>query len=442
MSKSVAIVGFGYIGTCIGAVLAEKRYHVTGIDTRAEVVDEINRGVTSINEPGLGDLIRDGVSHGRLCATTDYGLIRDADVVVITVGTPLGDHFDPDMSQIEDATRRVAQHLKRGHLVVLKSTLPPFATERTVQPILEQTGLKAGVDFHLAFCPERLAEGRALHEFQTIPVVVGGVDRASTSAAAAFWREALEIEIIEVANARTAEMTKLACNLWIDLSIALGNELALLSDRIDVDVLEVIRAANTLPKGQHHVNILTPSMGVGGYCLTKDPWFVHHMGEQFGLDLKTPVASRTINDAMPGFTFGLVKRELAAIGKTLEGARVAVLGIAFKNNTGDVRFTPTKETIALLESSGCELRICDPWVNERDAQYVTSVPLTDSIEETITGADVVAFFTGHDDFRRIEIAELAAAAPGAVVIDGRMYFTRDQIEEMQARGLRYRGVGR
>jgi UDP-N-acetyl-D-mannosaminuronic acid dehydrogenase len=346
------------------------------------------------------------------------------------------------MGQIEAAAQAIGQHLRPGHNVILKSTLPPFATERTVKPILERGGLVAGRDFFLSFCPERLAEGRALHEFETIPVVVGGVDAASTAAGVAFWHEALEIETIPVQSAHTAEMVKLACNLWIDLNVALANELAVLSDSLSVDVLEVIDAANTLPKGQHHVNILAPSIGVGGYCLTKDPWFVHHMGRQFGLDLRTPVTSRMVNDGMPRFTFGLIERELQALGKPLAESRVAVLGIAFKNNTGDVRFTPTKETIALLEESGCDLVVCDPWVNDEDAREVTSVTLTQDIWEAIDGADCVAFFTGHDDFRRIPMDALAARAPGALVLDGRMYFSREQITEMTELGLRYRGIGR
>lgn len=441
-AKTVAVVGFGYIGACIGAVLAEKRYRVIGIDNRQAVVDETNRGETSINEPGLASAIKDAVDHGRLSATTDYAAVSEAEVIVVTVGTPLGQDFDPDVSQIEAAAEGIAANLRPGHNVILKSTLPPFATDRIVKPILERGGLVAGTDFFLSFCPERLAEGRALHEFETIPVVVGGVDPRSTAAAAAFFHEALEIETIPVQNAHTAEMVKLACNLWIDLNVALANELAILSDAIEVDVLEVIEAANTLPKGQHFVNVLAPSIGVGGYCLTKDPWFVHHMGRERGIELQTPVTSRTVNDAMPAFTFGLIERELKALGKQLPDARVAVLGMAFKNNTGDVRFTPTKEAINLLEASGCDLIVCDPWVNPAEAREVTAAPITDDVWAAIEGADCVAFFTGHDDFRRLRIADIAERAPGALILDGRMYFTREQIQDMEAHGLRYRGIGR
>ncbi|MCV0384760.1 MAG: nucleotide sugar dehydrogenase [Erythrobacter sp.] len=441
-ATTVAVVGFGYIGACIGAVLAEKRYRVIGIDNRPEVVEEINRGETSINEPGLAPAISDAVAHGWLSATGDYAQVTDADVIVVTVGTPLARDNKPDMRQIEAAAESIAAHLRPGHNVILKSTLPPFATEQTVRPILERKGLRAGRDFHLSFCPERLAEGRALHEFATIPVVVGGVDAASTTAAAAFWEEALGVKTIPVRSAHTAEMVKLACNLWIDLNVALANELAVLTDAIDVDVLEVIDAANTLPKGQHHVNILAPSIGVGGYCLTKDPWFVHDMGRERGIELRTPVTSRIVNDSMPDFTVRVIDRELARLGKTLSASRVAVLGMAFKSNTGDVRFTPAKGAISLLEASGCELLVCDPWVTTVDAREVTSAPLADDPWEAIAGADCVAFFTGHDDFRRMPIEQIAERAPGALILDGRMYFTREQIDQMEHLGLAYRGIGR
>jgi len=443
MSRKVTIVGFGYIGLCIGAVLAEKRYDITGIDTRQDVVDEINAGKTSVSEPGLGDLVREATAGGRLRATTDPSAVADADVVIVTVGTPLGADYEPDLTQLRSAIDGIAPHVRPGQIVVLKSTVPPGTTDRVVRPALETGGLVAGRDFSLAFSPERLAEGRALLEFQSIPVVVGGVTRSSTEATAAFWREALDVDVIEVTDAKAAELTKLADNLWIDLSIAMANELAMLCDRLEVDVLEVIASANSLPKGAHNVNILLPSMGVGGSCLTKDPWFVHHLGELHGLDLRTPQVSRTVNESMPAYTFGLIESGLRAAGKSLETSKVAVLGLAFKNNTGDLRFTPTKDTIALLEQSGCELAVCDPWVSAHEALTITEVPLSATVEEAVKGADVVAFLAGHDDFRRIEMEELAGQTnPGCLIVDGRMYFRRSQIERIRELGMRFRGIGR
>ena len=307
MRSGIAVVGFGYIGTVIGAVLADRGWPVTGIDVRQSVVDEINLGKTTVAEPGLSELVANNVRVGRLRATTDFSAIADNDFVIVNVGTPLGPDYEPIVDDIKAAARALGEHLQPGHVVILKSTVPPGTTETLVRPILEETsGLRAGVDFGLAFCPERLAEGQAIHELTSIPVVVGAVDERSARACATLWRHALGVESVIVENPRTAEMVKLADNLWVDLNVALANELAKVCDRLGMDALQVIEAANTMPKGSNPVNILRPSMGVGGYCLTKDPWFVNHLGETLGLDLSIPRTSRTVNDTMPAYTYGLL----------------------------------------------------------------------------------------------------------------------------------------
>ncbi len=301
MRSGIAVVGFGYIGTVIGAVLADRGWPVTGIDVRQSVVDEINLGKSTVPEPGLGELVSNNVRVGRLRATTDFGAIADNDFVIVTVGTPLGPDYEPIVDDIKAAARAVGEHLRPGHLVILKSTVPPDTTEKLVQPILEETsGLRAGVDFGLAFCPERLAEGQAIHELTSIPVVVGAVDERSARACSTLWRHALGVDSIVVDDPRTAEMVKLADNLWVDLNVALANELAKVCDRLGMDALQVIEAANIDAEGrQPHVNILRPSMGVGGYCLTKDPWFVNHLGQSVGLDLddSADVEDRQRHDA-------------------------------------------------------------------------------------------------------------------------------------------------
>ena len=239
---------------------------------------------------------------------------------------------------------------------------------------------------------------------------------------------------------QVAELTKLADNLWIDLNIALANELAMICDKLGSNVTQVIDAANTLPKVNYNVNILMPSMGVGGYCLTKDPWFVHHLGQQLGVDMKTPRASRTVNDGMPGYTCELLDSELDAVGKQLPTSRVAVLGIAFKNNTGDCRLTPTRFVVKVLEESGCELTVYDPWVGPEEAATVTTVPLSQSMEEAIEGADAVVFLTGHQEFKDFPLSRIAElAGEDCVFLDGRNAFARADVE---AAGLRYKGIGR
>lgn len=441
MRSGIAVVGFGYIGTVIGAVLAERGWPVTGIDVRRHVVDEINEGRTSVPEPGLGDLVADNVRVGRLSATADFGVIADNDFVIVTVGTPLGPDYEPIVDDITAAAHAVAQHVRSGHLIILKSTVPPDTTEKLFLPILEEvSGLTAGVDFGLAFCPERLAEGQAIHELTSIPVVVGAVDERSARACATLWRHALGVDSVLVDDPRTAEMVKLADNLWVDLNVALANELAKVCDRLGMDALQVIEAANTMPKGGRDANILRPSMGVGGYCLTKDPWFVNHLGRSVGLDLAIPRTSRTVNDTMPAYTYGLLTELLAAKGKVIEESKIAVLGIAFKNNTGDCRLTPTKYVLQLLEDSGCQLAVHDPWVPDEEAHTVTAVPLTPDIESAVKDADAVVVLAGHRQFHQIPLVRLAdLAAPGSVFLDGRNSFDPAAV---RAAGFVYKGIGR
>jgi nucleotide sugar dehydrogenase len=441
MRSGIAVVGFGYIGTVIGAVLADRGWPVTGIDVRQNVVDEINSGKTSVPEPGLGEMVATNVRVGRLRATTDFGAIAHNDFVIVTVGTPLGPDYEPIVDDIKAAARAVGEHLHRGHLVVLKSTVPPDTTENIVLPILEETsGLRAGADFGLAFCPERLAEGQAIHELTSIPVVVGAVDELSARACSTLWRHALGVDSIVVDDPRTAEMVKLADNLWIDLNIAMANEMAKVCDRLNMDVLQVIDAANSMPKGTHNVNILRPSMGVGGYCLTKDPWFVNHLGESLGLALGIPRTSRTVNDTMPAYTYGLLTQLLADQDKVIETSKIAVLGIAFKNNTGDCRLTPTKYVVELLEQSGCGLSIHDPWVPDEEAPTVTKIPLTPDIESAVKDADALVVLAGHREFHQIPLARLAdLTAPGCVFLDGRNSFDPAAV---RAAGFVYKGIGR
>ncbi|MGV0581328.1 nucleotide sugar dehydrogenase [Mycolicibacterium elephantis] len=441
MRSGIAIVGFGYIGTVIGAVLADRGWPVTGIDVRQNVVDEINLGKTTVPEPGLDELVANSVRMGRLRATSDFGALADNDFVIVTVGTPLGPDYEPIVDDIKAAARAVGEHVRTGHLIVLKSTVPPDTTENLVRPILEEaSGLRAGVDFGLAFCPERIAEGQAIHELTSIPVVVGAVDERSARACATLWRHALGVDSVVVDDPRTAEMVKLADNLWVDLNVALANELAKLCDQLGMDALQVIEAANTMPKGGAPVNILRPSMGVGGYCLTKDPWFLNHLGQSVGLDLAIPRTSRTVNDTMPAYTYGLLTELLAAQGKTIETSKIAVLGIAFKNNTGDCRLTPTKYVVSMLEESGCQLSVHDPWVVDEEAHAVTKIPLTPDIESAVKDADALVVLAGHRQFHQIPLTRLAELATvGCVFLDGRNSFDPAAV---RAAGFVYKGVGR
>ena len=436
----VCVIGAGHIGSVLAAVLAEAGLSVTAIDIDQRRIDGFLQGSVPIAEPGLQEIVDAGLANGNLAFSTSFDACGDADVILVTVGTPLAEDLTPDLSHVETVAGQLEGHVRDGQLIMVKSTVPP-GTTRDV--FAKRLSTQAKV--HVAFSPERLAEGAAIREAKTLPIVVGGIDEDSTAKAAEFWRSALNLEVIEVASPESAEMVKLADNLWIDLNIALAHDLAKLCDALPypLDVLEVIRGANSLKKGQHYVNILTPSNGVGGYCLTKDPWFVDALGKWNGAELMTPATSRRVNDSMPEYCVAQIKKFLDQKGIAAKDAKVAVLGYAFKTNSGDVRLTPVQPFLDALESAGIgEIAVFDPMVLDHDAKRA-GIELSPSSRDAMDQADCVAFLVGHDAIRSIDAATVAASAkPGALVFDGRMYFTPDEIATMRDKGLAYQGVGR
>ncbi len=447
MQRKVGVVGLGYVGTTLAMFLCEKGLEVYGVDKKEEIITKVNQGVSHIKEAMIPELVQKYSSQGKLRVSTDMSIISDTDVVLVSVGTPLGEDYSPDMSAIEETSSELAKYLHEGHLVIFKSTVTPGTTEQTVLPILEKgSGLKSGRDFMLVYCPERLGEGSkmtdfrgsALEEVNTLPIVVGGINSQSTDAAAEFWHS-LGINTIKVSSPKVAELAKLADNWWIDLNIAIANELALLCEKMQVDSYEVIEAANTLPKNRYNVNILLPGCGVGGSCLTKDPWFVYHLGKRFGLELKTCRLSREINDYMPKHMYDLVTQALEDIGKHIKKAKVSLLGLAFKQSTGDTRNTPAVPLIQLLVKNGAEVRVFDPWVEPEEARKIAGNYIVDTLEEALQDSDCLVLVNAQPEFRRISFSEIKSlvASPCAIV-DGRRAFNS---EEVISAGFTYWAVG-
>ena len=432
----VAVVGLGYVGTSLAAVLAEGGYSVRGVDRERAVVDRVSAGRCPIEEPGVTERFERCAGEGRITASTDPAVVGDCPTVLVTVGTPLA-AADPDLSAVEAATDDIAPHVGPGDLVVYRSTLPAGATAGTVAPRLaEGSGLEPGAEFHLAFCPERMAEGSAYDDLTTTPVVVGGLSPGSRDAAESFW-SSLGLETVPVSDPTAAELAKLADNWWIDLNIALANELALLSEALGTDAMEVIHAANTLPKGQHHVNILYPGSGVGGSCLHKDPWFVAHLGDEHGLDLETPRVSRRVNDRMPGHLVDLTRE---ALGGDLSGATVAVLGVAFKAGTDDTRNTPAVPVVEGLREGGADVRVTDSYVPAGTVEELLGVAPR-RLPEALAGVDAVVFVTDHQSYRALtpEALREHVGRDSFAVVDGRHVFAWNAFD---GTGVTYRGVGR
>jgi len=426
--KKVGVVGFGYIGAIIGSCLAERGCHVIAVEVDARIVELANRGQTEIFEPGLSNLLAGGIASGRLVATTDFTRLQEVDVIIVTVGTPLGSDLTADLRFIRQAASSIAPQLKPGHIIVLKSTVVPGVTrDHFAKSLSAQSGLTEGRDFFLAFSPERLAEGRAIEELLSLPIIVGADNSQSIERVCDFWHNALGVLTIPVSNSVSAELVKLADNLWIDMNIALANQIAKICYAYGAEFDEVQRSANTLPKGQHHVNILQSSVGVGGSCLTKDPLFFAQLLEEHNYDSSFIRAGRAINDGMPSYAVQVIQNWLSVRGLT--DAKIAVLGIAFKNDTNDLRFTPVLPLVRELTKRGYRFVMSDPYSTTGAAQAVfgPAVPFVD-FEEAISRAHVLCFACGHKAYRQMDLTSLRqrVSAP-CLFLDGRHSFQRDAI---------------
>jgi len=395
-SARVGVVGLGYVGLPLAVALTEAGFEVAGID-----VDE--RKVTSLcaGRSPIGD-IADGrvaplVASRRLSATGDYTALADCDAIFVCVPTPFDANKTPDLRMVHAAADGIAAHLRPGQLIVLQSTTYPGTTEEVIQPRLEAGGLRAGRDFFLAFSPERIDPGVPEHTVLNTPKVVGGVTPECTALAAALLAT-IGPKVHAVSNPRVAEMTKLLENIFRSVNIALVNELALLCERMDIDIWEVIRAASTKPFGYMP---FWPGPGVGGHCIPIDPYYLAWKAREFDFSTRFIELAADINQAMPRHVVELVARALDAAGRTVRGARILVLGVAFKPDVDDPRHSPAERIIELLIEFGADVRYHDPHIPRfragaspfhRRPEALDSVPLTDA---EIEGADVVVILTAH-----------------------------------------------
>jgi nucleotide sugar dehydrogenase len=432
----IFIIGFGYVGAAIGGYMANKGLTVAVYDKNPTIMERLTSASYEIPEPGLSEILRKSVITGKLSPSPDLYQLNRADVIIVTVGTPLK-KGNPDLENIQEAFKTLGKHLIKGQLVILKSTVLPGTTEDLVKPTLEkESGLIAGTDFGLVYSPERLAEGRVLKDLESIPLIIGGVNLKSSEVAAQFWSSLFEVRTVIVSSPAVAELTKLASNVWIDLNVALANELAKICDKLKIDVLEAISAANTLAKGSSYVNILLPGT-VGGYCLPKDPHFLSYVAHKNRIEIKLPKTSRKINDEMPRYVF----RSLRNLVKGKTKVKVAVLGISFKNNTGDLRNTPVKPIVDLMVSEGYKVELYDPLVDRIEAEKLFGLKLASSVEEAVDDADIVAVLACHDSFKTELLLNniKTLANEGCWVFDGRNSMCRDAVTKG---GLCYKGVGR
>lgn len=400
----VAIIGLGYVGLPLATAFAKAGFRVTGLDVDRRKVDAIAAGQSYIPDVP-GEEIAPHVQSGRLTATSDYDALRSVDAIFICVPTPYDAQRAPDLSYIQAASRGIEPHLKPGQLVVLQSTTYPGTTEEIVQPILEQSGLKAGADFNLAFSPERIDPGNKQWTAYNTPKVVGGLTPECTHLAAGLLQQ-MGAPVHIVSSPRAAELTKLLENTFRAVNIALVNELALLTERMGIDLWEVVEAAKTKPFG---FMPFYPGPGVGGHCIPVDPYYLSWKAREYDYYTEFIELAGEVNQAMTYHVVDLVCQGLSLRGKPLRAARVLVLGVAFKPDIDDARNSPAERIIELLLSRGACVRYHDPYVPRfkvgndvfhREGVVLESVPLT---EKEIAAADCVVIVTDHRslDYERV-----------------------------------------
>jgi UDP-N-acetyl-D-glucosamine dehydrogenase len=411
-AAQVGIIGLGYVGLPLAARAGRVGFRVLGFDVSQERAAIINSG-----ESYIGDVPAEAVAelreHGRLEATTDFRRLRACDVVIVCVPTPLNATRDPDISFIERAAEDIARALRAGQLVILESTTYPGTTEEILQPRLEATGMKVGEDIFLAFSPERVDPGQTSSKgygVENTPKVVGGVTTGCTALAAAFYGH-ITSQVVPVSSPRVAELTKLFENIFRSVNIALVNELALLCDRMALNVWEVVDAAATKPFGFMKFQ---PGPGLGGHCIPVDPFYLTWKAREFDLTTRFIELAGEINTQMPRHVHTLVMRALNRQRKALNGARVLLLGVAYKPDVDDYRESPVFKVIELLEDDGVEIITVDPHITQFETHHGQVFQTTPLSDELLEGADCAVIVTNHSafDYERI-------VARSRVVVDTR-----------------------
>jgi UDP-N-acetyl-D-glucosamine dehydrogenase len=353
----IGIVGLGYVGLPLAVEFAHAGFHVTGIDVQQSKVDDVNRGESYIQDIPTS-ILKPLVDAGNIRATTDFGVISELDTVDICVPTPLRKTKDPDMSYVVNACQEIAKHFHEGMLVVLESTTYPGTTDELVLPLLQRDDLRVGEEFFLCFSPERVDPGNPKYQTRNIPKVVGGITPACTRIGELFFKMALET-VVPVSSTRAAEMTKLLENTFRMINIGLVNELALMCDRMNINVWEVIDAAATKPFG---FMPFYPGPGLGGHCIPIDPFYLSWKTKQAGIEARFIELAGYINGQMPHFVVDKVQNALNEHSKPLKGSHVHVVGVAYKRDIDDMRESPALDVILLLKQRGARLTYSDPYV--------------------------------------------------------------------------------
>ncbi|MFX1387358.1 MAG: nucleotide sugar dehydrogenase [Promethearchaeota archaeon] len=448
MPTNIVVIGMGYAGIPIAALLADvDEFYVTGIQRRSQrsgwKIDWLNQGKNPFGgeEPGLDELIGKIAKNGKFKATDNYNDIINADFILIDVQTPVDlESKIPREESLIEVSQNISSHLKKGVTVIIESTVVPGMTDNIVQPILEEgSGLKRGKDFYLVFSFERVMPGKLLEFITDFPRVIGGGCSEAYERAKFLYSKIVKKEI-HVTDTLTAELTKCIENAYRDVNIAFANEMALLCEDFNRNIYEIIELIND----RHDRMMHYPGSGVGGHCLTKDPWLLLYGFEKYSeKNNKSKIQliphSRSINDYMPKHMVELMEDAFKGTSKPLDNIKVALFGVSYKANTDDTRNTPTENIVRILKSRYHSHNISyiahDPYVKERN---YTETYLTNDFNKAVTNADVLIFATNHNEYYNIDLDSLRKRVRTPIIIDGRNIFKKKNVEE---KGFIYRKVG-
>jgi UDP-N-acetyl-D-glucosamine dehydrogenase len=422
--KTLAVVGLGYVGLPMALLAEKKGYQVVGIDIDEEKVKKINEREAPFSDDKIGKDLK----NSKLAATTDFGKIKTADIVAICVPTPIDENHLPDLSPVESASRSIAAQLKPGQLVILESTVNPGVTENVFIPMLEKgSGLKAGKDFYVAHCPERINPGDGKWTVENIPRVVGSLEKKGLIRAIEFYSNIIEAAIKPLKNLKEAEAVKIVENSFRDINIAFVNELAMSFSKLGIDLTSVIEGAATKPFAfMPHF----PGCGVGGHCIPVDPYYLIESAKKEGFHHDFLSLARRINSGMPKFTVELLQAALNEKKIPIKDARVVLLGLAYKPEVDDLRESPSFKIAKYLEAAGAQVIKYDPFVPDQSE--------VSSLDEALSGAQAAIVATAHYEFINLSPEDLKKHNI-EVIIDGRNCL--DKAAFLEA-GIIYKGIGR
>lgn len=388
----IGVIGLGYVGLPLAVEKAKAGFKTIGFDIQEKKVDMVNKGINYIGDvvqEDLTEIVQSGMFH----ATNDFSFVKECDFIAICVPTPLDEYQQPNISYVESSVKEIAKYMKRGTIVVLESTTYPGTTEELVKPLLEEgSGLVCREDFYLGFSPERVDPGNLIYKTKNTPKVVGGVGKDATEVIAAVYRAVLSSDVHEVSSPAVAEMEKILENTYRNVNIGLVNELAQLCNKMNISIWEVIDAAKTKPYG---FQAFYPGPGLGGHCIPLDPYYLSWKAREYNFHTSMIESSMMINDRMPEYTVERASKILNNHKKPLNGSKVLILGVAYKQDIDDYRESPALKVINILEEHNADVTYYDPFVAKYSYKETSKESINEISKEVLEEADLVIITTAH-----------------------------------------------